>query len=816
GTDSESHWDSVVKIESDYRRQFDDDPRLPWLAWQLARADLLQAQQGLAKWLATPAADNHREAALQAVRRVLNQLDALEKDIKDRLPLSLAKTTGPATGSAAGPARQAPSRELQELSIDCTLLRCESLLVRARCYPAGSPDRLAASANVERTASDMLARSAQDWSSRDELIVAQATAGLEVGKRLESLGKLTAILRAQPAEPVPDSSTSSTTAASAPTPLARLRAGSVLVETLCDENNSSAAEQILQELSQNFSGPEIELSRMRVALARMNQLSAAERPAALKSIVAQAQSIGQRYGSYWRNRSEALLVAQALSDSATMPSLTSPTTSPGKTGSNVPGPTTDGTGAAPLAELLTIEIKQLLAGGQTSAAIVKLRAASTAANAVQQPEPAILYAVEAAKLLQQEKQWQMAADLLVPLASQHPTANSAPAAHVLAIWCLAQALQTPRTTSTATNTGTSTSVEPEEERSKLAERYEKLLIYQLSHWPDAAETGKAEEYLSNWLAQDKRYDELATMWAQRAESQSSAEKQLDALRNWLDTLLARLPKAQLSAQIERIAKSIAAGKFAKCQRSAIIMAIAANMLTTPLTQTEAESLNGLTLPGYVLEQSRFDQALLSAVFALAATRRGDLTSAINAVGLLNHDELSSILRLAWCKSMVESFDELPASQIGKWVPVVEQVRLPSDAQLRLPTALKMTGLRLEQLRTRDALAQAAVLDKIKQLAGQHASDPLLQLASAAAIAQTQPIGQGADQPLTDAIRIVKRVASGTKKDSEAYLRARWLEIQWRIGQGDSSTAAQVARLTLSSHDIQPAWWKARFESVAKQ
>ena len=96
----------------------------------------------------------------------------------------------------------------------------------------------------------------------------------------------------------------------------------------------------------------------------------------------------------------------------------------------------------------------------------------------------------------------------------------------------------------------------------------------------------------------------------------------------------------------------------------------------------------------------------------------------------------------------------------------------------------------------------------------------LQLNLAAAIAQSASDQsasdpQGRAERLGEATKLLKRVAVGTKKESEAHWRARWLEARWSLGRGDQNAAAQIASLTLASGDIQPAWWKARFENLRK-
>ncbi len=398
--DSAEAWQAVAKIESEYRQKFSQDPRLPWLSWQLARTDLLRSQQALARWLSTPAATQHREQALLSVRAIQKQIDAVEADIKERLPLAVPKST-----PANSPNSQAPSRDLQELAIDCTLLRCEALLVRARCYALGTPDRLAALADVDRTAGEVLQRAQPDWSSQDELMVAQATAGLEVGRRNASLNVLLSILRGKiptdvnqaTASPAPPntSPTASQTVSQTVSPRTRLRAGEVIIEALCQANELAPTSTILQLMAAQYDGPEVNLSRMRVELVRLQAMPSNEREAALRSIVQQAEEMGKRYGNYWRNRSEALLVAYAASSSSR--ATTAPPTNDLAGNNNSTGNTKldpkrpeDKPNTPPdrpqvpepktnvQQDLIAIEVRQLLAGGQITAAVTKLKTAIAA------------------------------------------------------------------------------------------------------------------------------------------------------------------------------------------------------------------------------------------------------------------------------------------------------------------------------------------------------------------------------------------------------------------------------------------------------
>lgn len=781
GADPSAKWQLVEKIESDYRRLFPEDPRLPWLSWQAARSQLLRGQQSLARWLATPAADPQREQTLQSVRKVQTMVEALDKDIKERLPLSQNR---------AAPNRQATSRELHELQLDCALLRCEAFLIRAKCYPSDSPDHLTALAEVDSTADSVFRQAAPDWSSRDELLVAQATAGLEVGKRRQSLDVLIKTLLGQAIEGEKDPNIVNVPV-SAPSELARLRAGGALVEALCADDKPEQAAEFLKELNKNFTGPEVDMAALRIDIARMKQLPASQRPSALASIVANTKAIGERYGAYWRNRSEALLIAEASSSTETKPPVVASKDPPSRSSTADPVASTGG-----MPELLAIEVRQLLAGGQTVAAIAKLRSAITAAESAKRWDEALQLALEAARLMQKEKQWLEATDLLAPLASAHRDAKDAAAAHALAAWCVAQSLK-------------------DSAPQAIEKRYEELLNVQLTEWPNSPETIKATEYLSAWLTNKKRYEDLTSLWLDRAASVSDQDRRRMALDQWLITLIGRVPKAKVTAQIDKLAGLVAAGKLSSCQRPANMALIAAAMFTSPVTLAEAESLTGCKLPGNELQQPAGEQALLAALMMLDAIYRTDAGDARTVIEPLEVAQLNSTVNLAWCRAVALAADELPEGQMSQWSPVFQRVKLPSDAGAITSPVLKMTQLRLEQLSAKSAEDNLAALAKIKQLAQDNSTDPQLQLNLAAAVAQSSSAPQGRAERLAEATKLLKRVAVGTKKDSEAHLRARWLEARWSLGRGDQNAAAQIASLTLSSGDIQPAWWKARFENLNK-
>jgi len=140
-------WEQCSKLYEDFKAAQPANPRLPWITWQYARCLLLRSQANLARYVAAPANEQPKQEALELVRDIVRLTDSLEDDIKRRQPLAARQ------GSSGG--AEAPAEQLDQLRVESGLLRCESLLVRAKLYPKASKDRVAATTEVERQASEI-------------------------------------------------------------------------------------------------------------------------------------------------------------------------------------------------------------------------------------------------------------------------------------------------------------------------------------------------------------------------------------------------------------------------------------------------------------------------------------------------------------------------------------------------------------------------------------------------------------------------------------------------------------------------------------
>ncbi len=386
--DASLHWARCAELRDAFERSQPKHPRTPWLTWQASRCQLLQAQDHVARWLAAPAAVQHREQALEIIREVLTELDNLEADIKLRQPL--------AAKLAPNDLSQAPAEQLAQLRLETVLLRCEAFLTRSRLYDSGSRDRVAAATEVESQATPVLDRADQLWSSRASLEVARAAAWLEIGRADAGIAQLQKL------------------AQSAGEQVTRTRAAVIAVEWLVANQQLSQARVFADLLKMSEAGVEAELADMRLRLAELGNLTTAKKEAELSQLLKQANSIGTRYGDYWHSRAESILAGKVTGDQLQ---------------------------TSTALELAVVEVRQLLAAGKTQPAIDKLLATSRNEQAALRGETAIRFASQAVALLHRQQEWEAAADLLEPLTQQFQAANGAAEAHVLAIWSIAQALR---------------------------------------------------------------------------------------------------------------------------------------------------------------------------------------------------------------------------------------------------------------------------------------------------------------------------------------------------------------------------------------
>ncbi|MCA9130235.1 MAG: hypothetical protein KDB22_24275 [Planctomycetales bacterium] len=736
-SDANQHWADCEQTLEIFTSSFAQDRRLPWLRWQSARCRFLRAQDALASWLAAPSNENARNDSLQAVREALAILAALEDDILQRLPI--AARQGIEGGS------ESPAEQLHQLSVDTDLLRCESLMVRSQLYEPGSKDRIAAATQVENSSTQVLARTNQDWPSRDQLRIAQASAKLELNQQSQALTELFAIARGGSSEST------------------RIRAAAIAIEFLTSKADLSNA-NALMPLLQN-AGPEYEIALIRLAIAELKNVSPEHREKALEAIVDRVKAVENRFGSYWKNRADALLVGGAASSSLNNGSSTS-------------------------IELVLTEVKQLLAASKVLEAIEKLVKHRDIEAKAGRGATAIKWGSFAAALHQREKQWADAAHALDSVTVQFADAEGAAEMHLLVTTLYQQALV------------------DEPDNPALRERYERALRDQLLLWPDAAASEQPTQWAILWLENLQRHQELLELLLDRCKRANSVDIQRNCLQWWLEQLLVCQQQDTRESSSAALRTAIASsGENSLTTEStvrnvALLVAICAETMTTwPAAQRQRELIN--ELDRLTVDSTRW-QIIKYMLRVLMLARDEQLSSARRLERPSEISELSAKLKIGMSGSIVQALGFCKSEERSAWLGLLgidaHWAQLLVEDKLPISQAY---GHRLQLW-----LAEVGSLESLQELALRSPRDGEVKLQLANALSEIKP------PQLKESSKLAMQITAGSKRGSEVYLAARWRSLQNQLLQNENEAARSAAKLILASQPINDSVWRARFEAIA--
>ena len=383
------HWKQIDSILQEIDAIKPAPFRALWIRWQYLHGIHLRAQGAMARYLANPLDNASRDAALAAIRDLDRGAEELQKKIGQQV-----------TGNAASTTVQARKqiRELQELSTETALLRCDALALRGQAYPFESADAIAAGTEMEQFALEAAGKIATDWSGRAKLDLAIAVAKWLQGNSAEALRRLQTLLQSDDSR-------------------VRQRALDLLVQCALQANLRSDAEAALSQFQSTKATPEYALAQMRLALYDLPQGedTSSVRQQGLKDLLAARDSIGQRFGGYWQRRAEALLLSVTKTGGASSMN-----------------------NAAEATELVRIEVRQLIAAQRFDEAVQKLLQQAGLLKRENGNALAIQLTLQAAALEQKQKKWKDARDLFRQAAVDYPEEKDAAAAHLMSIFCASQ------------------------------------------------------------------------------------------------------------------------------------------------------------------------------------------------------------------------------------------------------------------------------------------------------------------------------------------------------------------------------------------
>ncbi len=670
-TQAERLWPRCDATLEDFKQRDARSARLPWLEWQAARCDLLHAQSLLATYLAIPGNAGPRDQALELVRKILRRMESLEDDIRGRMPLA-------ARQSVSG-GEQASPQELTQLLVDSGLLRCEALLIRARLYPDGSKDRVAAATDVETQATEILKSAGQSWASRGPLEIARASALLELGQHQQGIAKLIELAR-----------TAGGTAARRATILA--------IEALATQGQLSRARTLLPTIEADGPSPEAALARLRLDLAELNRTTESSRQQQLNQLVDQARQIGIRFGHYWRSRADALLTGSVSSDALS-----------GNSGATI--------------DLMLVEVRQLIAAGDEAAAVQKLLQFRDTESAAERGDNAVQLALQASALLERAGDWLGAADAAETTAVRFASAAGAASTHRRCVLAISRALRA--------GPG----------NQQLVARYETALVNQLLNWPDDPQSAEPAAWLTRWLNGQDRGHEMTDVLQQQAIRCRDPNAARSAWNHWLATVTGLADASRREAAIDRLRSMVSADASEEQPGSAAVMLLAAEVATKWLPEQEQRTMERRWNQLQSSANSQHERRVLTIVDWLHTVRRSETQpgprGAPNPLAQQVAGEAAPELLVGLAPALTEAIAATPLSERRRWALHYQLNEWPSV--MAAPASLKSQAAVARILSWTGQLP--AGLERLRTLARQHPRDGNVQLHLAACLAESGAEGR---------------------------------------------------------------------------
>lgn len=411
-----------------------------WCRWYIQR-------RAVASYLAVPARDALKTWSLSSIRQSLSDLDELDATLKNMDPASLA-------GDKSNKNNKGPTtRQLVDLTNDTILLRTDILLQRSYLYPAGNTERVAAATELLSTIERADGRISPDWSARPLLEISRATAYLQLGRPTDALKTLNAL----------ESSFNQDTDIKKPRTANRWTAllASCAARAARENGDLQLARTWIAKGGGADSSPDLALEEFATIVAEAD-LSKGDSDAILKRALTAKDEITRRFGNYWQQRADAILIAKSASIGTKSTTL------------NI--------------DLLMAETKQLLAANRWQGAIEKLKQAEIVAAGNGDEAIAFELAMQCAAILEKNKQSPTAADEFYRAATTYPFQSKAHTACLMSAFLI-------RPSSKATPENNDTSAR----NGLYKERLENLL----ARWPSSASAQSASIWLDElYLSQD--------------------------------------------------------------------------------------------------------------------------------------------------------------------------------------------------------------------------------------------------------------------------------------------------------------------------
>jgi hypothetical protein len=450
--------------------------RNPWVHWKLLWCRRLLNEHALAAYLAVPGRKALQEWLLQSIRVGLDGIDGLELSVSKMQPDKPLLSRADRQRRDQTLPNEITASEILDLRGELELLRADLLYQRSQCYASDSDEQVAAATQMLSSIDRAGGRLPANWSHRPLLTLARAEAELQLGRHGAVLQSVEALWNALANEPNPQAKAW------------RIRSASLAIRSARLTKQWGIADAWMARAGGWEKDPELALEHLGILVQRDLDSVAPQ------SILELREQITDRFGRYWQQRVDAMLVSNPRFNSAQTPKT--------------------GTSMASL-ELFRIQARQAIAANEFQTAIEKLQQAELTASKLDASQEAFQFAMQIAALIERIGQPSASADEFYRAAISYPESPQASSAAMMSAWLIRKS---------------DTSLDPE---ARLLQQ--KIFLQRLREtallWPTSPSAQKASEMLDiQWLTSGQ-YIACLEFWKEYLAKDPQVSEL--ALRRWL-------------------------------------------------------------------------------------------------------------------------------------------------------------------------------------------------------------------------------------------------------------------------------------------
>ena len=451
-----------------------ESSRFLWLKQQQQWCRWLVLHRLQAAYVAVPARKPIREWSLSAIRQCLEELETLQSQIQK----------APARNGKSDSKSAPTSEQWTGLLNDTYLLQTDFLLLRALYYPAKSTDRIAAATEMTTAIDKAELRVSADWPGRPNIELARCAALIQLDRPSDALARIKSLdqqLSASVDEKPKQGNRWN------------LQITTLAAEACRNIGNIQESNQWISKAGGWSVAPELAIEHFANLVTTPTGKASSE--SQLANALQVKKEIGIRFGSYWQQRADAILLANNVNRNSDPVIPTGPASVSFKV------------------ELLMSEAKQLLAAKRWDEAIEKLSQAELSAASVGNETIALDIAIQASAVLFKNGQKETAESEFHRAAMEYSKQPKAPDAAVMSVYSFDKVLRFDEN---------ATSSSPKDEEAALQQQiYRGRLMDIVNTWPNTAQAKQAIMKLDRLLLATDQLNDLLALWSKRLDQASS-------------------------------------------------------------------------------------------------------------------------------------------------------------------------------------------------------------------------------------------------------------------------------------------------------